>query len=135
MRRPRCTACNRVAARTRHPASHHTNRPFDRSTGKGYVAARDGDYRDALTKKHPTLLLLVETTGAMSPSLTRLIAGLARESREKSAIDHTAYGLERCSPKEFAAHHTAAISAAIQLADVLTLRNAASSLQFSVSYM
>ena len=37
--------------------------------------------------------------------------------------------------KEFAAHHTAAISAAIQLADVLTLRNAASSLQFSVSYM
>ena len=62
-------------------------------------------------------------------------AGLARESREKSAIDHTAYGLERCSPKEFAAHHTAAISAAIQLADVLTLRNAASSLQFSVSYM
>ena len=42
--------------------------------------------------------------------------------------------VERRSPKEFAAHHIAAISAAIQLADVLTLRNAASSLQFSVSH-
>ena len=100
----------------------------------GYVAARDGDYRDAIAKKHPTHLLLVETTGALSPSLAGLAWRLAAQSREKGAIDHTAYGLERRSPKEFATHHIAAISAAIQLADVLTLRNSASSLQFAVSH-
>ena len=91
-------------------------------------------YRDAIAKKHPTHLLLVETTGALSPSLARIIERLAAQSRKKGAIDHTAYGLERRSPKEFATHHIAAISAAIQLADVLTLRNTASSLQFSVSH-
>ena len=115
-------------------APFRTHRPFNRHTGAGYVAARDGDYRDAITKKHPTHLLLVETTGALSPSLARIIERLAAQSREKGAIDHTAYGLERRSPKEFATHHVAAISAAIQLADVLTLRNAASSLQFLVSH-
>ena len=100
------------------------------------MAARDGDYRDAIAKKHPTHLLLVEMTGALSPFLARIIERLAAQSREKGAIDHTAYGLERRSPnKEFATHHIAArISAAIQLADVLTLRNTASSLQFSVSH-
>ena len=102
-------------------APFQTHRPFNRATGAGYVAARDGDYRDAIAKKHPTHLLLVETTGALSPSLTSLAGRLAAQSREKGAIDHTAYGLERRSPKEFATHHIAAISAAIQLADVLTL--------------
>ena len=62
-----------------------------------YVAARDGDYRDAIAKKHPTHLLLVETTGALSPSLARIVERLAAQSREKGAIDHTAYGLERRS--------------------------------------
>ena len=102
-----------------------THRPFNRHTGAGYVAVRDGNYRDAIAKKHPTHLLLVETTGALSPPLARIIERLAAQSREKGAIDHTAYGLERRSPKEFATHHIAAISAAIQLADVLTLRNTA----------
>ena len=104
----------------------------------GYVAtSRDGDYCDALTKKHPTestLLLLVETTGAMCASLVRLIRGIGTQARERGAIDHTAYGPERCSTKDFVTHHTSAISAAIQLADVLTLRNAAASLQFSLSH-
>ena len=94
-------------------APFQTHRPFDRATGAGYVAARDGDYRDAIAKKHPTHLLLVETTGALSPSLASLAWRLAAQSREKGAIDHTAYGLERRSPKEFATHHIAAISAAI----------------------
>ena len=89
-------------------APFQTHRPFNRHTGAGYVAARDGDYRDAIAKKHPTHLLLVETTGALSPSLARIIERLAAQSREKGAIDHTAYGLERRSPKEFAAHHIAA---------------------------
>ena len=101
---------------------------------QGYVAARDGDYCDALAKKHPTLLLLVETTGAMCASLVRLIRGIGTQARERGAIDHTAYGPERCSTKDFVTHHTSAISAAIQLADVLTLRNAAAALQFSLSH-
>ena len=115
-------------------APYRAHCPFDRRTGAGYVAPRDGAYRDALAKKHPTWLLLVETTGAMSPSLVRLIAGLAKESRQPSAQDHTAYGTERSSSKDFATHHTAAISSAVQLADVLTLRNAASTLQFTAAY-
>ena len=54
----------------------------------GYVATRDGDYCDALTKKHPTestLLLLVETTGAMCASLVRLIRGIGTQARPRES--------------------------------------------------
>ena len=48
-------------------------------------------------------------------------------------IDGTAYGEARHSPQDFVTHHVAAISAAVQLADALVIRNAAATLQFSLS--
>ena len=53
----------------------------------------------------------------------------------KGAIDRTAYGggEARHSPQDFVTHHVAAISAAVQLADTLAIRNAAATLQFSLS--
>ena len=106
---------------------------FDRTTGTGYVAACDGDYADAIAKNHKTHLLVVETTGAHSAPLMALLRGLAAQATAKGAIDRTAYGEARHSPSDFVTHHVAAISAAVQLADTLTIRNAAATLQFSLS--
>ena len=109
--------------------------PFDRTTGTGFVAAHDGHYSDALTRKppHPTHLLVTECTGALSPSLILLLHILARTATAKGAQDATVYGESRASPHAFYAHHAAAISAAVQLQDAETLQNAAASLVFAVS--
>ena len=66
-----------------------------------------------------------------------ILRGLGAQTKEKGALDATAYGTARASTKDFVTHHTATISAAtcIQLADALTVKNAAASLQFSLSYM
>ena len=42
-------------------------------------------------------------------------------------------GEARHSPQDFVTHHVAAISTAVQLADTLVIRNAAATLQFSLS--
>ena len=59
--------------------------------------------------------------------------GATAQATAKGAIDRTAYGEARHSPQDFATHHVAAISAAVQLADTLVIRNAAAILQFSLS--
>ena len=38
-------------------------RPFDRTSGEGFVAAHDGDYADALRKRYSVVLFNVESTG------------------------------------------------------------------------
>ncbi len=55
------------------------------------------------------------------------------KAAEKGALDGTCYGEAHHSPRDFVTHHIAAISAAVQLADTLTIRNAAAALQFSLS--
>ena len=106
---------------------------FNRLTGKGFVAACDGDYADAIAKRYKTHLLIVETTGAHNRALMELLRGLGAKAAEKGALDGTCYGEAHHSPRDFVTHHIAAISAAVQLADTLTIRNAAAALQFSLS--
>ena len=108
---------------------------FDRINGTGYVAACDGDYADAIAKHHKTHLLIVETTGAHSAPLMALLRGLAAQTKAKGALDRTAYGEARHSPQDFVTHHVAAIylRSRAGLADTLVIRNAAATLQFSLS--
>jgi hypothetical protein len=95
---------------------------FDHTTGRGYVKARDGSYRDALVVKKGTVVLgLVEATGGIHPSLDRLI--LARDERAKgrSAIDRTRYGLSRVSTKSFKKHHRQMISKTAVVEDAMAI--------------
>ena len=103
---------------------------FDRATGSGYVAARHGDYTDALTKKHGVLLLLAENTGAVAPTFVKLLRILAKTVTTSTGADTTIYGTSRASHHAFFPHHLAAISAAIVGADADTLLNAAATRAF-----
>ena len=85
------------------------------------AATTDHDYADALRKQHPVTLLVVETTGAISPSFAALLRTVGRSARAKGAADHTHYGTARASPATFYAHHSAAISAAAVYADAHTI--------------
>ena len=62
-------------------------------------------------------LLDTETTGALFPTIDRALRELGRHARAPTTHDSTRYGLSRSSPRTFLAHHRAAISAAIVLAD------------------
>ena len=94
-----------------------TDPPHDRHSGRGFVAACAGDYADALSKGHGVLLLVTESTGALSPALVWLLRRLARSATLPEGCDTTAYGTSRGSPRAFFPHHAAAISAAIIGAD------------------
>ena len=91
----------------------------------------------ALSWSKPLLMLRMHRPAG--PSSMRLLLLLHRRAQQQQHASSMAecrlhrilYGPERCSTKDFVTHHTSAISAAIQLADVLTLRNAAAALQFS----
>ena len=107
-------------------------RQLDRTTGEGYVAARDGDYADAMRKGNAVHLLLVEATGAISPALHLLLCALAAASKTPEAGDSTCYGKSRAATTSFYVHHTAAISAAAVAADSRMIRTAAQSLSRSL---
>ena len=81
------------------------------------MAACAGDYADALGKGHGVLLLVTESTGALSPTLVWLLRQLARSATLPEGCDTTVYGSSRGSPRAFFPHHAAAISAAITSAD------------------
>ena len=94
---------------------------LDRASGIGRVDAKDGHYADALAKGHGVYLLVFESTGAMSPSVIRLLRSLAAAAKRPEVQDTTIYGAGRASPKTFFRHHLAAISSAIARADAQTL--------------
>ena len=50
---------------------------------------------------------------------------LGRQARAPGSHDSTRYGVSKASPQTFYAHHVAAISAAIVLADAATVLEAA----------
>ncbi len=66
-------------------------------------------------------LLVTETTGALSPTFDRALRALGKHARAPTTHDSTRYGLSRSSPHTFLAHHRAAISAAVVLADATTI--------------
>ena len=95
-------------------------RPFDRTSGEGFVAAHDGDYADALRKRYSVVLFNVESTGAVGPRAIRLLAQLARDTKRKGATDGTVYGTARTSTRSFFVHHLSAVAAGVMHADALT---------------
>ena len=106
---------------------------MDRVSGDGWVAAKDGDYADALAKGHTVILLVTESTGAFSADLDRVLRQLARTARASGSIDHTPYGTSRASTRSHYTFHSAAISAAIVTADALTIQNSAAALGFELT--
>lgn len=98
---------------------------FKRTTGTGHVSSRDGDYADALRRRHRVLLLATETTGAVCPDLHRLLRHHATLARKGDAVDNTAYGLGRASPQQYLPHHLARLSAAVVTHDAQSIRRAA----------
>ena len=105
-------------------------RPFDRTTGEGFVAACDGDYADAMRKKRSVVLFNTESSGAVGPRGVRLLAQLGKDVRRKGAVDGTVYGSAATSTRSFFVHHLSAVAAGVKHADALTLENAAASLTF-----
>ena len=98
-----------------------TDPPLDRITGKGRVAATDGHYADAINRKNPLVLFLIETTGALSREARAAIAYLHRLTKPKCARDGTLYGTARGATTSFRRHHSTAISSAVIFADAETL--------------
>ena len=105
-------------------------RPFDRTSGEGFVAAHDGDYADALRKRYSVVLFNAESTGAVGPRAIRLLRQLAKDTKRKGATDGTMYGTARTSTRSFFVHHLSAVAAGVMHADALTLENAAASNDF-----
>ena len=98
---------------------------FKRTTGAGHVPSRDGDYADALRRRHRVLLLATETTGAVCPDLLRLLRHHAALVHKGVAADTTAYGVSRASPQAYLPHHLACLSAAVVSHDAQSVRHAA----------
>ena len=110
-----------------------SERPFDRKTGVGRLSEKPGDYSDAASRGHKTILLATEITGAMSRALPQLLRAASKSIGLPGVSDKTIYGTGRSCPRGFYLHHLTAISAAIAHADALTLLNHASSLNFQLT--
>ena len=113
--------------------------PWRRAMGTGWDRETlDHDYADAQRRRagrrgHPVTLLVTETTGALSPTFDRALRALGKHARAPTTHDSTRYGLSRSSPRTFLAHHRAAISAAVVLADATTISLAAPAMSFKLT--
>ena len=101
--------------------------------GHGWVKQHDGDYADAISKKHGAILLGSESTGALFTPLVFLLRLLHKASNAPGSQDSTIYGAGHASPRQFYGHHTAAISASIVCADAQVIQNTAAHLSFSLT--
>ena len=104
--------------------------PLDRSTGLGWVAARAGDYSDAVSKGYRLNLYVAEPSGAVCPSLDATLRRLSKLSRAPTTKDLTAYGRAKSSPRDFYRHYLAAHSAAVAFADADAVLNDAANKSF-----
>ena len=65
---------------------------FNHLTGKGRVDPKPGDYSDdALKKKHLVYLMHTETTGALSPTVTKIFHTCAKAVIADPSLDSTIY--------------------------------------------
>ena len=92
--------------------------PFVHSTGRGYVAAADGQYAGPLAEHARVSVAIVESTGALTPRTVRLVAYQSSRTKGKHARDGTRYGTLRSSTRSFFVHHTQRISMAASLGNV-----------------
>ena len=107
---------------------------LDRTTGLGWVGeTTTHQYADAQRRGHPVTLLACESTGALSTSFYSALYALDRQSRLKTTHDSTVYGIGRASPRTFLAHHLAAHSSAVVMANAVTVHDYAAKLAVSLS--
>ena len=97
--------------------------PLNHSTGDGYVAPHDGQYKDALAHGREVWVLVAEVTGALDETTAALLRRLATKAEMKGHTDRTWYGSARAAPRDFLTHHTRALSLAIATAvgDAVTM--------------
>ena len=99
-----------------------TDRPFDHSTGAGWVAGRRGDYYDALVNKRSKVVpFIVESYGGIAPHSRAAIRRLARRATAKGARDRTIYGETRISTRSFYTHHVQRIVKNVVYYDALNI--------------
>ena len=125
-----------AAAPTTHDSTcYGTARTSPRSYFPHHTAAISAviAYADAQRRGIPCSLLVSETTGALSRDTVRLLLALAKQATAPTTRDSTCYGTARTSPRSYFPHHTAAISAAIALADATSVMQAAAALSFRLS--
>ena len=97
--------------------------PMDHATGKGWVAAKKGDYADALLNKRSRVVpAVIEATGGLSPALRAEMRRLEGRTRGAGANDRTKYGCTRASASSYMAHHTQRISLAAVMYDAMAIR-------------
>ena len=111
--------------------------PFIRESdraGTGWVRETlNHQYADAQARGNPVSLHVAESTGAVSASFDAALRALGKESRAATTHDSTVYGVARSSPRTFYAHHIAAHSHAVVMADAVTVHTCACALAFRLS--
>jgi hypothetical protein len=100
---------------------------FDHSTGRGWVAKADGQYKDALAKKLKIVLFLVEAFGGISPAARKQMHVLAGRAKGRGSVDRTRYGRNRFCTRSFYKHHEQQISKAAVLYDAQAIKKAITS--------
>ena len=98
--------------------------PFDHGTGKGWVKAKDGQYKDALNKRTQVNLMLVESLGGVASGSRHRVRRLGRRAEGKGSVDRTKYGRTRISTKCFYTHHMQQLSKAAVVGDSRQVRRA-----------
>ena len=97
--------------------------PMNHTSGKGWVAAKKGDYHDALVNKRSRVVpAVIESTGGLSPPLRAQMRCLEGRAKGAGASDRTKYGSTRASARSFMVHHTQRISLAAVKYDALAIR-------------
>ena len=97
--------------------------PMNHTSGKGWVAAKKGDYHDALVNKRSRVIpAVIESTGGLSPPLRAQMRCLEGRAKGAGASDRTKYGSTRASARSFMVHHTQRISLAAVKYDALAIR-------------
>ena len=91
--------------------------PLVHSTGKGWIAAKDGDYTDGLSKRRMVVPMIVESLGGVATRSLPCLRRLSRRAKEKNAVDRTKYGQLRISARSHFTHHLQRISLAAVLND------------------
>ena len=91
---------------------------MNHTSGKGWVAAKKGDYHDALVNKRSRVIpAAIESTGGMSPPLRAQMRCLEGRAKGAGASDRTKYGKTRISTRSYFKHHVQQISKAAVLGD------------------
>ena len=96
-------------------------------------ATTEHQYADAQRRGHHVTLLACESTGAISPTFYEALRALDKDSRLATTHDSTVYGVGRASPRGFLAHHLAAHSSGIVMANAATVHTFGSQLNFRLA--